>query len=53
MRTEFESLEFGWRGRWAGIDVGVDVGVESRVPDQGSRDTGAFGYLSIRRGIQP
>jgi capsule assembly protein Wzi len=52
VRTEFESLELGWRGRWVGLDVGVDVGIESREPDGGTRNNSAFGYLSIQRRFQ-
>jgi hypothetical protein len=53
VRTEFSSLEVGWRRQWKGLDLAVDLGVESRAPEGAGRDTGAFGYLSIKRGFYP
>jgi hypothetical protein len=44
--TDYNALEFGWRGQWLGGHIDVDLGVESAQPVAGGeRDVQAFGFV--------
>ncbi|HEU4779075.1 MAG TPA: capsule assembly Wzi family protein [Steroidobacteraceae bacterium] len=43
--TDYNALEFGWKGRLFGEYVEVDLGVESIEPDGGERDVNVFGFV--------
>jgi hypothetical protein len=51
--TNYDALEFGWKGRLFGEQVAVDLGVESIEPADREGDVGVFGFIGWRHEFQP
>lgn len=51
--TDYDALEFGWKGRWFGESVELNLGVESIDPVVGERDLRPFGFVRWSRAFQP
>jgi hypothetical protein len=52
--TEYNALEFGWRGPLFGIRLEMDLGVQSVQPVQGGeRDVQAFGFVRWNHSFAP
>ena len=51
--TDYEALEFGWKGRLFGEKVSVDLGVESIEPENGEREVEPFGFVGWRHEFRP
>jgi hypothetical protein len=52
--TEYNALEFGWRGPLFGIRLEMDLGVQSVQPVQGGeRDVQAFGFVRWNHSFTP
>jgi len=51
--TDYDALEFGWKGRLLGERVSVDLGVEAIEPKGGERDVGIFGFIGWRHEFKP
>jgi hypothetical protein len=43
--TDYDALEFGWKGRVYGQRIEADFGVESIAPDDADRDVNVFGFI--------
>jgi hypothetical protein len=50
--TDYDALEFGWRGHLFGEQVSVDLGVETIEPINAERDTQVYGFISWRHEFQ-
>jgi len=51
--TDYDALEFGWKGRLFGEGVSVDLGVQAVEPANGTRDTQIFGFIGWRHEFKP
>jgi hypothetical protein len=51
--TDYDAVEFGWKGRLFGETVSFDLGVESTEPADGERDVEPFGFVGWRHEFQP
>jgi hypothetical protein len=47
--TDYDAVEFGWKGRLFGEQFAIDLGVEMIAPARGERSTDAFGFIGWRR----
>jgi hypothetical protein len=51
--TDYNALEFGWKGSLLGERVELDLGVESIEPEGGERDVNVFGFLRWNYSFAP
>lgn len=51
--TNYDSLEFGWRGKLYGARIDIDLGVESIEPNGGERDLQPFGFIRWTHAFGP
>jgi hypothetical protein len=51
--TDYEAIEFGWKGLIQGLPLSVDLGVQSVEPLNSQRDIQLFGFIGWRHEFRP
>jgi hypothetical protein len=51
--TDYDALEFGWKGRQWGEDFSVDLGVQATEPANGEQEVEPFGFIGWQHKFQP
>jgi hypothetical protein len=51
--TDYDALEFGWKGHLFGEQISADLGVESIDPVNADRDIHLYGFVGWRHQFQP
>ncbi len=51
--TDYDALEFGWKGRLFGERLSADLGVQAVEPYNAARDVEVFGFIGWRHEFQP
>ena len=51
--TDYNAVEFGWKGERFGQHFQADLGVESIQPEGGDRDINIFGFIRWNYTFEP